>query len=208
MMHYLGNKVGVVDFANAQGLVIFQSPRARKDPQALKFYQSTGSHFIFELITFLSKTQNNCQIKVVFQKFEGKTTTLKFWIQKLEEKTTTLIFWFKDWKKKPLPWNFAIKVEFSFRFSHYLIQFWILRRIEFDPDHKVGSVVFLIKIVSSCLNLNTNDPTATNRNLLNYVLYHYGHPMKPYFIEIPNLWAWQTIWADKFWGIWVLSADL
>ena len=27
---------------------------------------------------------------------------------------------------------------------------------------------------------------------------HYGHPMKPFFIEIQNFWAW----ADKFWGIW------
>jgi hypothetical protein len=25
----------------------------------------------------------------------------------------------------------------------------------------------------------------------------YGRPMKPFFIEIPNSWAW----ADKFWGI-------
>ena len=29
MIHYLENKVGVVDFANAQGMVMFQSPRAR-----------------------------------------------------------------------------------------------------------------------------------------------------------------------------------
>ena len=30
--------------------------------------------------------------------------------------------------------------------------------------------------------------------------------MKPFFIEIPNFWAWaavgQTNWADKFLGIW------
>jgi hypothetical protein len=55
MIHYPENKVGVVDFANAQGLVMF----------ALKFYQSVGfckiyySHFIFEVITFLSKIQNH-----------------------------------------------------------------------------------------------------------------------------------------------------
>ena len=66
------------------------------------------SHFIFEVITFLNKIQNR-QIMVIFQKFEGKTTTLKNWIHKFEEKTTTLIFWFKDWKEKPLPRNFAIK---------------------------------------------------------------------------------------------------
>ena len=43
------------------------------------------SHFIFEVITFLSKIQNhskNCQIMVVFQKLEGKTTTLNFLNQK------------------------------------------------------------------------------------------------------------------------------
>ena len=26
--------------------------------------------------------------------------------------------------------------------------------------------------------------------------------MKPFFIKIPNFWAWAAIWADKFWGIW------
>ena len=26
----------------------------------------------------------------------------------------------------------------------------------------------------------------------------YGRPMKPFFIKIPNFWAW----ADKCWGIW------
>ena len=29
MIHYLKNKVGVVDFANARGVVMFESPRAR-----------------------------------------------------------------------------------------------------------------------------------------------------------------------------------
>ena len=52
MILYLKKKVGVVDFANAQGLV-------------LKIYQSAGfckiyySHFIFEVIIFLSKIQNH-----------------------------------------------------------------------------------------------------------------------------------------------------
>ena len=31
-----------------------------------------------------------------------------------------------------------------------------------------------------------------------YNVMDYGQPMKPFFIEILNLWAW----ADKFWGIW------
>ena len=26
----------------------------------------------------------------------------------------------------------------------------------------------------------------------------YGHPMKPFFVEIPNFWAW----ADELWDIW------
>ena len=30
LIHYLENKVGVVDFANAQGLVMFKSPRTRR----------------------------------------------------------------------------------------------------------------------------------------------------------------------------------
>ena len=37
VIHYLENKVGVVDFANAQGMVMFQSPRALAGPWALKF---------------------------------------------------------------------------------------------------------------------------------------------------------------------------
>jgi hypothetical protein len=30
-----------------------------------------------------------------------------------------------------------------------------------------------------------------------YIVTDYGRPMKPFFIEIPKVWAW----ADKFWGI-------
>jgi hypothetical protein len=30
----------------------------------------------------------------------------------------------------------------------------------------------------------------------------YGRPMKPFFIEIQNFWAFQINWADKFLGIW------
>ena len=26
----------------------------------------------------------------------------------------------------------------------------------------------------------------------------YGRPMKPFFIKVPNFWAW----ADTFWGVW------
>ena len=36
----------------------------------------------------------------------------------------------------------------------------------------------------------------------------YGRPMKPFFIEIQNFWAWPTIWADEFLGIWGILADL
>ena len=82
VIHYLKKEVGVVDFAKTQG---FQSPRARKGPRALKFYQFAGfckiyySHFIFEVISFLSKIQNHSRnIVKLFQKFEGKTTNLKY----------------------------------------------------------------------------------------------------------------------------------
>ena len=30
----------------------------------------------------------------------------------------------------------------------------------------------------------------------------YGRPMKPFFIEIQNFWAWSDKLGDKFWGIW------
>ena len=54
--YYLENKVGVVDFTKARGLVKFQSPRVLAGPWALKHYQSLGiciiyySHFIFEAV--------------------------------------------------------------------------------------------------------------------------------------------------------------
>ena len=56
MIHYLKNKVGVVDFTKARGVVKFQSPRALAGPWALKHYHSLGickiyySHFIFEVM--------------------------------------------------------------------------------------------------------------------------------------------------------------
>ena len=57
---------------------------------------STKNMVIFQKFQKFQKFQNhskNCQIMVVFQKFEGKTTTLKNWIQKFEGKTSTLNFW-------------------------------------------------------------------------------------------------------------------
>ena len=30
----------------------------------------------------------------------------------------------------------------------------------------------------------------------------YGHPMKPFFIEIQSFWAWADKKEDKFWGFW------
>ena len=29
-------------------------------------------------------------------------------------------------------------------------------------------------------------------------------PNEAFFLEIQNFWAWQTNWADRFWGIWVI----
>ena len=43
---------------------------------------------------------------VVFQKLEGKTTTLKFWNQKLEGKTTTLNLWNQKLEGKTTTLNF------------------------------------------------------------------------------------------------------
>jgi hypothetical protein len=54
--YYLENKVGVVDFTKARGLVKFQSLRALAGPWALKHYHSLGiskiyySHFLFEVM--------------------------------------------------------------------------------------------------------------------------------------------------------------
>ena len=54
--YYLENKVGVVDFTKAHGLVKFQSSWALSGPWALKHYQSLGvckiyySRFIFEVM--------------------------------------------------------------------------------------------------------------------------------------------------------------
>ena len=85
---------------------------------------------------------------VVFQKLEGKTTTLKFWNQKVEGKTTTLNFWnqklegktttLKNWIKRmegnsTTPKNCRLTIFlyerstiFSLVFS--LRRFWILLR--------------------------------------------------------------------------------
>ena len=85
---------------------------------------------------------------VVFQKLEGKTTTLKFRNQKLEGKTTTLIFWnqklegktttLKNWIKKIegnsttpkncVLTNFLHERSIIFLLVLSLIRFWILLR--------------------------------------------------------------------------------
>ena len=61
--YYLKNKVGVVDFTKARGLVKFQSPRALAGPWALKHYHSLGvckiyySLFLFEVMYHYSFVQ-------------------------------------------------------------------------------------------------------------------------------------------------------
>ena len=87
---------------------------------------------------------------VVFQKLEGKTTTLKFWNQKLEGKTTTLNFWnqklegktttLKNWIKRMegnsttpkncVFTNFLHERIMIFFLVFSLIWFWILLRNE------------------------------------------------------------------------------
>ena len=67
--HYLENKVGVVDFTKARGMVKFQSPRALAGPWALKHYHSLGickiyySHFIFEVMYHCF--ENECTFKMI-----------------------------------------------------------------------------------------------------------------------------------------------
>ena len=53
--HYLKNKVEVVDFANAQGP---EGPAGFEILPFAGFCKIYYSHFIFEVITFLSKIQN------------------------------------------------------------------------------------------------------------------------------------------------------
>jgi hypothetical protein len=54
--YYLENKVGVVNFTKASGLVKFQSRRALAGPWTSKHYQSLGiskiyySHFVFRVM--------------------------------------------------------------------------------------------------------------------------------------------------------------
>ena len=71
---------------------------------------------------------------VVFQKLEGKTTTLNFWNQKLEGKTTTLKNWIKRMEgnsttpKNCVLTNFLHERSIIFLLVFSLIQFWILLR--------------------------------------------------------------------------------
>ena len=71
---------------------------------------------------------------VVFQKLEGKTTTLNFWSQKLEGKTTTLIFWNQKLKGKTTTpkncvlTNFLHERSTIFFLVFSLVWFWILLR--------------------------------------------------------------------------------
>jgi hypothetical protein len=88
-------------------------PKGPEGPRALKFYHSVGfckiyySHFIFEVITFLSKIQNhskklsnygsfskigrkNHYLKISKSKIGRKNHYLEFLKSKIEGKTTTL----------------------------------------------------------------------------------------------------------------------
>ena len=96
---------------------------------------------------------------VVFQKLEGKTTTLKFWNQKWEGKTTTLYFWNQKWEGKTTTlkfWNQKLEgktttpkncvlTEFLherstiFFLVFSLIRFWILLRNVHGSPHVLWS---------------------------------------------------------------------
>ena len=92
---------------------------------------------------------------VVFQKLEGKTTTLNFWNQKLEGKTTTLNFWNQKWEgktttpKKCVLTNFLHERSIIFFLVFSLMRFWILLRNEFLALFSLGFYVSLYKIKNS-----------------------------------------------------------
>ena len=71
---------------------------------------------------------------VVFQKLEGKTTTLKFWNKKLEGKTTTLMFWNQKMEGKTTTPKNCVLTSFLHERSRIfflvfsLVRFWILLR--------------------------------------------------------------------------------
>ena len=71
---------------------------------------------------------------VVFQKLEGKTTTLKFWNKKLEGKTTTLMFWNQKLEGKTTTPKNCVLTNFLHERSRIffpvfsLVRFWILLR--------------------------------------------------------------------------------
>ena len=71
---------------------------------------------------------------VVFQKLEGKTTTLKFWNKKMEGKTTTLMFWNQKLEGKTTTPKNCVLTSFLHERSKIffpvfsLVRFWILLR--------------------------------------------------------------------------------
>ena len=75
---------------------------------------------------------------VVFQKLEGKTTTLKFWNKKLEGKTTTLMFWNQKLEGKTTTPKNCVLTSFLHERSRIffpvfsLVRFWILLRNGFS----------------------------------------------------------------------------
>ena len=62
-----------------------------------------------------------------------------------------------------------------------------------DPDHRSRTRVRLLRLQRR----NQKGPFITYTFGL-VLTTDYGHPVKHFFIEIQNFWAW----ADKFWGIW------
>ena len=105
VIHYLKNKVGVVDFANAQGMVMFQSPRAhsKKIVNYGSFSKIGRKNHYLEFLKSKIQRKNHYSQKLCFDR----------------------IFEIKNWKEKPLLpkivfWqNFCMKeVQFSFWFSH------------------------------------------------------------------------------------------
>ena len=134
MIHYLENKVEVVDFAKGQG------PEGPAGFEILPI-----RWFLWNLLLPLYFWGNNipekkikitfkiCQIMAVFQKFEGKTTTLKNWIQKFKGKTTTLNFLNQKYEEKTTKGGFFSESAKSPNLQKKIFQKTIVD-LKFFPD--------------------------------------------------------------------------
>ena len=113
---------------------------------------------------------------VVFQKLEGKTTTLNFWNQKLEGKTTTLKNWIKKMEgnsttpKNCVLTNFLHERSIIFLLVFSLIRFWILLR----NAHCSHLNVYISQKIRLCVvNLEGQFQTSLEAKLINLLIWKF-----------------------------------